>query len=83
MEVHSREREGGIGALAKKFRFLRCPNCKFEHLMFGKETCLEAGRFFTPWNCPLCSWSGEVLGDRTMTRKPPDPQGGSIPGGSN
>jgi hypothetical protein len=56
--------------MAKKYRYLRCPNCNFEHLTLG-ELRHDAGRPITPWKCPVCQWSGEIQEDRKLTRRPP------------
>jgi hypothetical protein len=57
--------------MASSRRFIRCPNCRFEHLEFGRER-LGPGSIITiPWNCPVCHWQGELLPDRTLTKEPP------------
>ena len=57
--------------MAQKFRSLRCPNCKFEHLTLGAEGRDKSGKAVTPWTCLRCHWSGDVLEGRKLTRRPP------------
>jgi hypothetical protein len=57
--------------MATSRRFIRCPHCNFEHLMFEKERVGKDLRISVPWSCPLCRWHGDLLPDRTLTQKPP------------
>lgn len=59
--------------MAKKYRYLRCPNCNFEHLTLGEER-YEGARPVTPWTCAACRWSGEILEGRKLTQRPPGPK---------
>jgi hypothetical protein len=58
--------------MAKRRRFVRCPNCNFEHLVFGIEEIGADLKILVPWSCPICHWEGEVLSDGTLTKKPPE-----------
>jgi hypothetical protein len=58
-------------AMAQKFRTLRCPNCRFEHLVRGPEVREKNGTVYTPWKCLRCGCSGEVFEGRRLTWRPP------------
>jgi hypothetical protein len=60
--------------MATSKRFIRCPNCHFEHLKFGTVRLSKDSKVTTPWTCPFCHWHGELLPDRSLTKEPPSPE---------